>query len=281
MDVYHRPETLQDALALLDGQAATVAAGCTDLFPATDAQALTGTVLDISAIAGLRGIEGTAEGWRIGAATTWSDILRASLPPAFDMLKQAAREVGSVQIQNAGTIGGNICNASPAADGVPPLLALDACVELASATGTRRLALAEFLTGARRTALRPGEMVTAIEVPRASGAGRSRFLKLGARKYLVISIASVAVRLVERAGRVESAALAVGACSPVALRLPGLEQRLRQRALADLPDAVDDGEVAAALSPISDIRADSGYRLAAAGDLLRRALSDVAAGARA
>ena len=137
MDVYHRPETLQDALALLNGTALTVAAGCTDLFPATPAQELAGQVLDITAIAALRGIDEGADGWRLGAATTWSDILRASLPPAFDMLKQAAREVGSVQIQNAGTVAGNLCNASPAADGVPPLLALDARVRLASVRGGR------------------------------------------------------------------------------------------------------------------------------------------------
>ena len=93
------------------------------------------------------------------------ELIEADLPPLFDGLKQAAREVGGRQIQNAGTIAGNLCNASPAADGVPPLLALDAEVELAGRAGTRRLPLGEFITGNRRTALAPGELVVAIHVP--------------------------------------------------------------------------------------------------------------------
>ena len=110
----------------------------------------------------------TAGGLRIGACTTWSAIRDAALPPAFDALRAAAAEVGGGQIQNAGTIGGNLCNASPAADGVPPLLALDAEVELASAAGTRRLPLAAFLRGPRRTDRRPGEMLTAVLIPAAA-----------------------------------------------------------------------------------------------------------------
>ena len=139
-------------------------------------------------------------GLRIAACTTWSEIRDAALPPACDALRAAAAEVGGRQIQNAGTIGGNLCNASPAADGVPPLLALDAAVELASAAGTRRLPLAAFLLGPRRTDRRPGEILTAVLLPEAALAGRSVFLKLGARRHLVISIAMVAVRL-DVAGR--------------------------------------------------------------------------------
>ena len=131
-----------------------------------------------------------------------------------------------MQIQNAGTIGGNLCNASPAADGVPPLLALDAEVELASAAGTRRLPLAAFLHGPRRTARRPDELLTAVLIPAAATEGRSAFLKLGARRYLVISIAMVAARLATADGRVTAAALAVGACGPVATRLPAVEAAL-------------------------------------------------------
>ena len=99
----------------------------------------------------------------IGARTTWTDLVRHPLPPAFDALKQAAREVGSVQIQNVASVAGNLCNASPAADGVPPLLALDAEVELRSARRARAcLPLGDFILGNRRTALQAGELVTAI-----------------------------------------------------------------------------------------------------------------------
>ena len=164
---------------------------------------------------------------RIGAATTWTDIVKAPLPAAFDALKQAAREVGSIQIQNRGTIGGNLCNASPAADGVPPLLALDATVELASARGRRLMPLSSFITGYRATALAQGEILSAVFVPSRSPQARSAFVKLGARRYLVISIL-MAAALVERDGdgRISRVAIAVGAASPVARRLPELEAAL-------------------------------------------------------
>lgn len=273
MQGYHRPDRLDDALAVLARGDVTVAAGCTDLFPATEAPRLRGPVLDITAIAGLSGIVRTDDGWRIGATTSWSALRAAELPPVFDMLKAAAGEIGSVQIQNAGTVAGNLCNASPAADGVPPLLALDARVELASAAGRREMALAEFLTGPRQTRLAPGELMTAVVIPETAARGVSAFLKLGARRYLVISIAMVAVRLDFDGRRLRRAAVAVGACGPVAARLAGLERALCGLEAGDLVATVTDAAVAEALSPISDIRADAAYRAGAAAELVRRALA--------
>ena len=120
-------------------------------------------------------------------------------------------EVGGYQILNAGTIGGNLCNASPAADGVPPLLAVDALVELASTAGIRRMALAEFLQCPPQTARRADTVMVAVLIPAASLTGRSHFLKLGPRAYLIISIAMVAVRIGVVGGKIAQAALAVGA----------------------------------------------------------------------
>src|SRR5437867_6861501 len=184
MGEYFRPDGLSEALAALR-RPHTVLAGGTDFYPSRVGRAIDEDVLDITAIGALRGISACAAGWRLGATTTWSELLAADLPPLFDGLKQAAREVGGRQIQNAGTLAGNLCNASPADDGVPPLLALDAEVELASPAGTRRLPLASFLTGNRCTALEPGELMVAIHVPRPAHEARSAFLKLGARCYLV------------------------------------------------------------------------------------------------
>ncbi|MBL4813826.1 MAG: FAD binding domain-containing protein, partial [Rhodobacteraceae bacterium] len=113
---YYRPSTLADALAAAQN-GAVIAAGCTDLFAASQSQTMQGPVLDITGLAALRGVSQSAAGWRIGAATSWADIIAAKLPAAFAGLKQAAREVGSVQIQTSATIGSNLCNASPAADG--------------------------------------------------------------------------------------------------------------------------------------------------------------------
>jgi len=148
---YFRPHNLDDALSWLADNEARIAAGCTDLFAQTQSQYLGGNtgrkLLDITAIDEITGISKSDDYIHIGTATSWSDIITAELPLSFDGLKAAAREVGSVQIQNTGTIGGNLCNASPAADGVPALLTLDALVELASPGGRRVLPLGDFLLG--------------------------------------------------------------------------------------------------------------------------------------
>lgn len=273
MNAFARPFTLEQAVAALSDGPWTILAGGTDLYPVAQG-GLKGPVLDLSGIAGLRGIRRDG-GLRIGACTTWTDLAEAALPPALRALQQAARQVGGRQIQNMGTIGGNLCNASPAADGVPPLLAVDAAVELVGPEGRRVLPLAEFLTGPRQTAKRADEILTAILVPEAALAGRSTFVKLGARAYLVISIAMVAARVVVEGGQIRSAALAVGACSATARRVPGLEAALIGLAPNAALAAVTEAAVAAHLAPIDDIRASAAYRAGAAAELLRRALAEV------
>ena len=276
MGAYLRPRGLEEALQALT-RPFTVLAGGTDFYPARVGRSVTEDVLDIAGIVALRGISETATGWRLGTTTTWSELVEAPLPPLFDGLKQAAREVGGRQIQNSGTIGGNICNASPAADGVPPLLTLAAEVELASRTGTRRLPLAAFITGVRKTERQPGELVVALHVPRPRHEARSAFLKLGARRYLVISIAMASTLVEVEDGKVIAARVAVGACSPVAQRLPALEQALIGAPFdARLGERVEPDHLAT-LSPIDDIRGSAVYRSDVALVLLRRLLSKVAA----
>ena len=274
-DTYFRPSRLQDALSIRAAHAGglCVAAGCTDLFPATERKILPGSVLDITEVDGLRGLQTTSEGIRIGAGTTWREIFRAELPPACRALQQAAAQVGARQIQNRGTLGGNLCNASPAADGVPPLLCLNAQVELQSLRGTRMVPLADFLHGVRETDLADDELMTAVLIPASALTGTSVFSKLGARSYLVISIVMVAARLAIEDGRVTDAALSVGACNAVAVRLPQIEAAI----IGKKPDAtlVTDALVEAAISPISDIRADSAYRRRAAVRVMRGAVSDL------
>ena len=273
-----RPGTLSEALAILADRPLPVIAGGTDFYPARQGRPLPGAALDLTGIAGFRGIARDSAGWRIGAATTWTDIARASLPPAFDALHAAAREVGSVQIQNAGTVAGNLCNASPAADGVPPLLVLDAVVECASVAGTRRIALADFLLGPRKTALLPGELVTAVLVPDPPPGARAAFRKLGSRRYLVISIAMAAVLVAtDPRGRIDLVRIAVGACSPVARRLPALEAALIGQHLGPELAAFDlTDDMLAPLTPIDDVRASARYRRDGAAELVRRALADLA-----
>ena len=276
MPEYLRPHRLEEALGVLQ-RPFTVLAGGTDFYPSRVGRSIEEDVLDIGAIADLRGIARGPAGWRLGATTTWGELIVADLPPLFDGLKQAAREVGGRQIQNAGSIAGNLCNASPAADGVPPLLVLGAEVEIASLAGARRVPLATFITGNRRTVLMPGELVVAIHVPAPEHEARSAFLKLGARRYLVISIVMAAATLEIAGDRIVSARVAVGACSAVAQRLPALEAALAGVALdAGLGSKVAPGHLAP-LAPIDDVRGSAGYRSDVALTVLRRLLQGFAA----
>ena len=273
MTRFERPRSVAEAASLLAAGDWALLAGGTDLYPAHVGRSVARPLLDLSRVEGLRGIRRSDAGWTIGATTTWSDVIRAELPTLFDALKAAAREVGGVQIQNAGTVAGNVCNASPAADGVPALLALGAEVELQSAAGSRRLPLEDFVLGSRRTARRETELVSALHIPARGESARSVFLKLGGRRYLVISISMVAVLIEPGAdGRVAHAGVAVGSCSAVARRLPALEARLLGRDPAELGTLVEPGDLAP-LTPIDDIRASADYRRDATLTLLRRALA--------
>lgn len=273
---YAKPTTVDEALALLGEASWRILAGGTDFYPAQGAKPFRENVLDINGLATLRDIAETEDHWVIGARTTWTDLVRHPLPAAFDALKQAAREVGSVQIQNVASIAGNLCNASPAADGVPALLILDAEVELRSAAMARHLPLKKFILGNRRTELQPGEMVTAIRVPKNASAGTSAFVKLGARRYLVISIAMAAARLTVEDGIVGNAAVAVGSCSAVAKRLASVEAALRglpvDHALVTAIQSAPMDE----LSPIGDVRGSAEYRLDAVREIVARAVLDAA-----
>ena len=276
MPAYLRPANLDEALAALHRSRLSVIAGGTDFYPARVERAIDEDVLDITGLSELRRIKAMPRYLRIGAGVTWSDLLRAELPRCFEELKLAAREIGGVQIQNTGTIVGNVCNASPAADGLPNLLALDAEVELASRDGQRRMPIGQFVTGNRRTVRRPDELVTALLIPNLPAGACSDFLKLGSRKYLVISIVMVAVILQPANGRVAQARIAVGACSEIAQRMPALEAALAGQLLdTNLGRAVK-AEHLSTLSPIDDLRGSAAYRRQAALVLLRRSLGRLA-----
>ena len=242
---YWRPATLAEAVAIRAETGARPLAGATDILPARTNAATWDAPpdedwLDLSAIAALRGVAREGDAWRIGALTTWAALRDDdALPPGMNALRQAAALVGGRQVQARGTIGGNLCNASPAADGVPPLLLLEAAVELASPRGLRALPLRGFILGNRRTALGADELLAAVLVPAHRAAVPSAFAKLGARSHLVISIAMAAADAEGRA--------AIGACSEVA--------RMWEEGM----------------DPISDVRADAAYRRRAARVLVERA----------
>lgn len=268
------PVLLRDALQLLAQPGMSVLAGGTDFFPALQGLPAPADVLDVTRILELKAIRKEPGGWRIGAAATWTDLLNAELPAVFDGLKIAGRQVGSVQIQNTATVGGNICNASPAADGLPPLMAMNAVVELSAINTVRKVPLQGFILGVRQTDIRPGELVTGLLIPDHPAYAISGFHKLGARAYLVISIAMIAATIVpDSRGCIADARIAVGACSPVARRLSALESALSGMSLADDDlSGVVQLEHLSVLSPLDDVRASAAYRLTAVQEMLRRLL---------
>jgi CO/xanthine dehydrogenase FAD-binding subunit len=271
--LYFRPGTLDEAVHVLAAHGSQILSGGTDFFPALGERPLPDSVVDVSGISEIKGITVEPDCVRIGGLTTWSQVIAAPLPRCFDGLKSAAREIGSIQIQNRATVAGNLCNASPAADSVPPLLALDAEVELASLARLRRLPLADFIVGNRKTLRRPDEILSSVIVSRRLDDAVSAFLKLGSRRYLVISIAMVAAILkTDGAGSVAAARIAVGSCSATAQRLTALEA-----ALVGAPARIGLGaqvlqEHLAPLSAIDDVRGTANYRNDAARTLIARAL---------
>jgi CO/xanthine dehydrogenase FAD-binding subunit len=278
---YVRPTELSAALATLAAAPRVVLAGGTDLYatgvPMPDR--LRQAILDITAIKRLRSIRSDEAEVTIGATATWAEVRDSKLLPTwFRALKQSAAQVGGEQVQNVGTVAGNLCNASPAADGVPPLLALSARIDLASTRGVRTVALEDFVLGSRRTACAADELVTAIRIPLRSRHARSVFHKLGARAYLVISIVSLAVTLdFDAADRISYAGVAVGSCSVCARRVRSIESQLLglDRAAAC---ALSVPKVIAELAPIDDIRGSAAYRRDAVAVLVPRAVRELCDG---
>jgi CO/xanthine dehydrogenase FAD-binding subunit len=275
---YLRPTSLDEALGALAERPWMMLAGGTDIYPANVGRPISDDVLDVTALPELRAITVADGAIHIPALATWTDIVRTDLPRAFDGLIAAARSIGGVQIQNRGTLAGNLCNASPAADGLPNLMALDARVQLASIAGRREVPVGQFVIGNRRTVRRPDELLMATLVPAPSESARSTFVKLGSRAYLVISIASVAAVLdVGGDGRVASARIVVGACSEVPMRLEAAEMRLvGETASPSLAAAIEPGDLAS-LAPIDDVRGTAAYRRDAALTLVRRAIAELLA----
>lgn len=284
---YLAPRRLDEALHAMADGGATVFCGGTDLSPQTEsgARQYQAKLLNLRRIEGLAGIDAGGSEIRIGATTTVSEIrASAALAEIAPVLVEAAERFASEQLRNAASIGGNLCNASPAADGAVMLMALQAEVELRAFDRVRRLPLSRFLRGVRSTALAPGELLTAVHVPARSPRAWSRFLKLGHRRYLVISVVMVGVLLdFDRDDRVTACGIAVGACAPTALSLSGLEQALLGQPRARLADCAQVWLAAdglQALAPIDDVRGSGAYRREMAAVAIGRLLREAADGAQ-
>lgn len=267
------PATVQDAARMLaeEGPHARPVAGATDLFVDRPSRAdAAGEVLvDLSGLDALRAREWTDDEFVMGALTTYWDVINDERAAGeFPILARAARTVGAVQIQTRGTWAGNIANASPAADGVPALMALGAVVELTSVDGVDRVPLDGFYTGYKQMKMRPGQVISAVRVPRRARSFES-FVKVGSRRAQAITKVGVAITRLDAGWRVVANSMA-----PVVKRCAAVEHALDNEAPVRTPgDLV--GLLEQDLSPIDDIRSTAAYRMKVLARVLYHELAPV------
>jgi carbon-monoxide dehydrogenase small subunit/xanthine dehydrogenase small subunit len=274
---YLRPRSLEEALEILAqrGAEARPLAGGTDiLVQAKDGRPDRASLVDLTAVPELKGIEDRGEHVSIGAGVTHSEMVASELLKRWaPALPEACAVIGGPQIRNRGTLGGNLANASPAADCVPPLYAADAVVELVSIFARRELPIEEFFTGPRRSVLEPDELILAVRIPKRAGV-RAAFLRLGQRQAQAISKVSIAAALTFRDGRPDWARVAFGAVAPTVIRARAAEQALLAGGPTGLRAAMDAAREE--VRPIADLRSTLDYRRAMAGVLLERAVRRLA-----
>jgi CO/xanthine dehydrogenase FAD-binding subunit len=271
------PATLDEALQALRAEPhATILAGGTDVMVAVnDGRQALGPVVAVNRVPELRGVEARAGELVIGAATTYTDLERPVVRELAPALAYAARTVGSPQIRNAGTIGGNLATASPAGDTLPVLVALDATIAVASANTNRTIPARAFFTGPKRSVLEPGEMIVAVHVP--VHRGPQDYLKVGVRNAMVIAVASLAIAVDLDA---RSVGVGLGSVGPTPLTADDacgwIAERAEWRAeglhVADADAATFAAMVGAAARPIDDHRSTADYRRRAIEVLARRGL---------
>jgi CO/xanthine dehydrogenase FAD-binding subunit len=270
------PLTLADAYALLAGRdrPLKIIAGGTDLMVLMNAHLLDiPEFLDIWGIDELRGISDEGLALRVGALTTYTQLIRSELTQRHvPALVAASRTIGAVQIQNRGTIGGNIVNASPAGDSLPVLAAYDAEVEIGSARGTRRVAFNEFYEGYRRTMLQTDELVLAIRISKLGDGERDFFWKVGTRRAQAISKTVMAARARMSGKTIATIAIGIGSVAPTVIRAPQTERLLIGATLT--PSLIDDARrlIAQEIEPITDLRSTEHYRRTVTGNVLAKFL---------
>ncbi len=274
---YQCPEDLDELLAILaqTNSQHLVMAGGTDIIPALKEKEIQpGSLIDIGKIDTLQGISSNGNRIRIGATTTLSDIERSPIIISkAPVLSEAISQMANPQIRNRGTIGGNIVNASPAADTVPALLVLNSQLLLIGPGGTRSLPLSDFFRGYKKTALLPGEILTAIEIPQDSA--RCVFHKLGKRKAACLSVASAAVALHKTHETCVDVRIALGAVAPFPMRAFEAEAILRGKNIDEELISQAAKTASQECSPVSDVRASQSFRTIMVEVLVRRCLTQI------
>jgi len=280
---YFQPPSLSEMLHLLDrfGDKGKIIAGGTDLVPQLKAREIPTPqyVFDIENIDKLHFIKDEGEIIKIGSIVTHHTLQCSSvIDEKIPLLKEAINHLGTPQIRNMGTIGGNLCNASPAADTAPPLMVLGAQLKISSTEGDRKIPIEKFFESAKKTFLEPSEVLTEIIIPRQTDEYGGAFMKIGRRAGHDISLANGAVMIKLREGRIEDARIALGSVAPIPMRALKAEAFLRGKACTEENVWRASKVASKEISPISDVRASAEYRRHVVEYLVEVAVQRAAAG---
>ncbi|HZJ76943.1 MAG TPA: xanthine dehydrogenase family protein subunit M [Oscillospiraceae bacterium] len=275
---YHAPKTIDDALEQLSTKEKTaVLAGGTDLVvQLKENKVCLENLVSLRYLQELKEITVQPNGdLKIGVMATISDIIKSPLVADFSTaIKEALSTIGSNQIRNMATIGGNICNASPAADSAPILLVLDSSVEIISKSGTKLIPLKNFFLGKGQTALKKGELLSAVIIPAKTKDYKVKYYKLGVRQSIDIAVVSVALALKIKDGICEDARIALGSVSDRPMRAIKTEELLKGTTLPDNLDQISEN-IKKECTPITDIRATADYRREMVGTLTKRGILSI------
>lgn len=275
---YSAPRSVEEVLHVLkeEAQVAKILAGGTDLLVQMKEGFRPGLVVDIGNLDQLRGIRREGGFVWIGPLTTHHDLARSTLIQEHGLaLAQGASKVGSPQIRHRGTLGGNIANASPAADTLPPLVVLEAEIQVSSLAGSRWLPVESVMEGPSQTVLRPEELITAVRFPVRDRGFRSQYEKFGSRRALSIAVASVAVGAFQEEGRLRKITIALGSVSPTVMRAPQVEELLSGKVLEESLITQAIASVGQACCPLDDVRGSIWYRRQLVAVLLARILQSL------
>jgi CO/xanthine dehydrogenase FAD-binding subunit len=270
------PTNLDEAYEILAerGSEATIIAGGTDLMVAINARSFEASeYIDIWRLNELRGVSDEGETIRIGALTTYTQLIKSPLiQQSLPSLVEASRTIGAIQIQNRGTLGGNIVNASPAGDTLPVLAAFDAEVEIGSIRGVRRIDFNRFYTGYRKTVMEPDEILLALRSRKLKPNERAFFFKVGARRAQAISKIVMAINVRTTGAVIDSINIALGSVAPTVIRAVETESLLTNETLdATLIDRAR-RKISREVSPITDVRSTEHYRRTVTGNVLAKIL---------
>jgi len=274
---YISPKTIEEVLEILkrEKSEACIVAGCSNVLPYIKDKIISKKLLlDISGIEELNYIKKSEGKLCIGAATTISDLINSKIiREECNILYQAAEQFADPTIRNSATIGGNLADASPAADVAPPLLVLDAVLEVENMDGKREISLKNFFVGPRKTVLHDDEMITSIKIKDDSINKNGCFIKLGLRQAMAISLATVALIIEVEKDKVADVRIAMGSIAPTPLRLIKVEEFLKNKKINDelVEEAVK--KVREEVKPIGDVRASAEYRRYVSGILFKRAFN--------